>query len=105
MLDKWSPSEKIVARRVYEAGLEHEIAGLLKEFKTRAANAKTQDDIWATEEFLTESRRWLADRYTYSYSHLLVLFAALLREGHVSEGDLAGLDDEKRSFIVGLARR
>jgi hypothetical protein len=96
---KWTPSEKRIARRVYDAALERELAAVMAEFKQRAASAKEPGDIWDTEEYLTRTRKEIDGKYDYSYSRLEMLFGWLLREGRITEDELTGLAEDKIAFI------
>lgn len=69
MLDThWAPTEKRIARRVYDAALARELAEVLAEFKQRAAAAKEPGDIWDTGEYLARTRKELDGKYDYRYS-------------------------------------
>ena len=72
--DKWSAAEKKIGRRVFEAALEAALAGVMAEFKTKAAAAKTPDDMWSVERFLRERRREIDETFDYRYSRLPVVF-------------------------------
>ncbi len=50
MSEGWSASEKRIARRVYEAALNGELAEVMQTFKSMAARAAMLDDMWAVEE-------------------------------------------------------
>jgi Photoprotection regulator fluorescence recovery protein len=100
MLDThWTPSEKRIARRVYDAALERELAAVLAEFKQRAASAKEPGDIWDTEEYLTRTRKEIDGKYDYRYSQLERVFGWLLREGRITEDELTGLAEDKIAYI------
>jgi hypothetical protein len=43
-------------------------------------------------------------RYDYRYSVLPLVFAGLVRNGLLAEEELAGLAEDKREFILGVAR-
>jgi hypothetical protein len=44
-------------------------------------------------------RRKLNDKYDYRYSQLIWVFARLIREGRIREERLAGVSEEKLSYI------
>ncbi len=92
---EWTKSEKRVARRVFDAALERELAAVMAEFKLRAAAAKEADDIWATEEYLTRARKDINAKYEYSYSRMVMLLGWLLREERIAEHELDGLAEDK----------
>ena len=96
---KWSASEKKIARLAYQAALEKALAGIMAEFKARAAAAATSFDMWAIEDFLRHRRREIDEIFDYRYSRLLFVFARLIHGGHLDEALLAGLSEEKREII------
>lgn len=100
---KWSDSEKRLARRVYDAALNAELAEIVIEFKTMAAAAAEVDDVWLIQEHLYRKGREIQEKYDYRYSQLLLLFARLLREGRIQQAQLSGLAEEKLAFIRGIA--
>ena len=100
MLDThWTPTEKRIARRLDDAALARELAEVLAEFKRRAAAAKEPGDIWDTAEYLTRTRKVIDGKYDYRYSQLERVFGWLLREGRITEEELAGLAEDKIAFI------
>jgi flagellar biosynthesis/type III secretory pathway ATPase len=101
--EKWSKSEKKVASRVFEAALQAELAEIMADFKTRAAAAAEPDDMWSIEEYLRGKRREIDRKYDYRYSQLLWVFGRLLREGRIQEDQLAGIAEEKLSYIRSMA--
>jgi hypothetical protein len=99
----WSHAEKRIARRVFEAALQRELADLMAEFKRRAAAAQEPDDIWSVQEFLATARRDVDSKYDYRYSQLEIAFGRLLREGRIEERDLQGLAEDRLAFIRRVA--
>jgi hypothetical protein len=102
---KWSGSEKQVARRAYDAALEAAKAGIVAEFKAKAAAVATLSDMWAIEDDLRRQRRTLDELFDYRYSQLLFVFAQLIGQGYLDEGRLAGLSDDKLAIIRRLLER
>jgi hypothetical protein len=96
---KWSASEKKIARQAYDAALERRLAGLLTEFKAKAAAVVTSSDMWAIEDYLRERRREIDATFDYRYSQLPFVFARLISEHHLDEAQLAGLSEEKLAII------
>jgi hypothetical protein len=96
---KWSPSEKKLARQVFEQALELELNEILVEFKHRAATASTAEEMWAVRAFLAAKQREIDDKYDFRYSRLILLFSRLVREGRIRREQLDGLSDEKLSFV------
>jgi hypothetical protein len=95
----WSPSEKKVARSAYEHALEAALAKLTTEVMARAASIATPTDLWALEDYLREQRRRFDELFDYRYSRLPLVFARLIREGHLDEARLSGLSEEKLEMI------
>lgn len=54
---KWPGAEKKIARRAYDAALEAAEAGIVAEFKAKAAAVATLSDMWAIEDYLRQQRR------------------------------------------------
>ena len=105
---KWSDSEKKVARRAYERGLEARHKRFVTEFKERAAAATTPADVWEIEGFLREQRRDIEVVFDYRYSQLPLGFAGMIIRGLIDETALNGLGEEKLKTIreiVHTARR
>lgn len=95
----WSPSEKKVARRAYDAAFDKALAGIMIEFKAKAAAATTPSEMWAIKDYLGQRRREIDETFDYRYSQLPFVFAALIRRGHLDEAQLAGLSEEKLAII------
>lgn len=103
MTSEWSSSEKKIARRVFDAALQCELTEVLLHFKAMAANATEPGHMWSTEEYLSKARREIDSKYDYRYSQLHVVFGRLLREGRISEVELAGLSEENLQLIRRIA--
>lgn len=99
----WSHAEKRIARRVFEAALQRELADLMAEFKRRAADVQEPDDMWSVQEFLAAAGRDIDSKYDYRYSQLEIVFGRLLREGRIEERDLQGLAEDKLACIRRVA--
>ena len=96
---KWSHAEKKLAREVFERALETELQETIAEFKARAAAVATAEQLWDVRAFLAERQREIDEKYDYRYSQLVLVFSRLIREGRVRQEELAGLSEEKLSFI------
>jgi hypothetical protein len=96
---KWSPSEKKVASKAFDAALESALGKVMAEFKRRAAAASTPSDVWDIEDYLRRERRGIDEMFDYRYSQLLFGFTNLILRGHLEESLLDGLSDEKREII------
>lgn len=95
----WTGAEKKIARAAYDMALERAQASILAEFKRRATAATTLSEMWEVEDYLKEQRRDLDRMFDYRYSQLIIVFAALIRRGHLDENLLSGLSAEKRQEI------
>jgi hypothetical protein len=96
---KWSPSEKKVARRAFDAALDSVLGKIMVEFKRRAAAASIPSEMWDVEDYLRKQRREINEVFDYRYSQLLLVFPLLIREGHMDESLLDDLSEEKREMI------
>lgn len=95
----WSAGEKEVARRAFNAALERELASITEKVKQRANSIQRPDDLWKLERYLTRKRKEIDEKYDYRYSVLLNVFARLICDGFLSEGELAGLGEDKMNHI------
>ena len=99
----WSPSEKKLARSLYDAAVQNELSEIIVEFKARAAAISSPADMWELEDYLRDRRTAFDYKYDYRYSRLIITFGGLLREGRVRDDDLQGLSEEKRQRIHYIA--
>jgi hypothetical protein len=99
---KWSPAEKKIARSAFDAALEGALAKVMAEFKRKANALTTPSDMWGLEDYLRQERRQIEEIFDYRYSQLPLVFARLIRDGHLDENRLVGLSDEKRNIIRSL---
>ena len=97
--DKWTESEKKVARRVFETALQAELAETIETFKAKAAAISAPDDMWPLKDFLLKHQREIDAKYEFRYSRLILLFAQLLREHRITVAQLHGLSDDKLALI------
>jgi hypothetical protein len=99
MPERWSASEKKIARRAYEAARLAVLDSAFAEFKAKAAAAATVDDMWAIGDELRQRRRELEELLDYRSSQLTPVFGRLILEGHLDEAQLTGLADDKLEEI------
>jgi Photoprotection regulator fluorescence recovery protein len=102
---KWSGSERKIARSAFEAAFETALAGIMAEFKGKAAAVATPSEMWAIEDHLRRRRREVDEMFDYRYSQLPLVFAQLICKGHLDEARLAGLSDEKLEIIRNIRSR
>lgn len=101
---KWSPAEKAVARKAFDAALSRELEALIREAKNRAARISDASQLWDLERWLAERRRDLERTFDFRYSVLPIVFANLLREGRLAEEELSGLASDKLDAIRRMVR-
>ena len=97
--ETWSRSEKTVARRAYDHAHDRELAALAEEVRRRANRITEPRHIWALHDFLTRKRKEIDRKYDYRYSQLVLVFALLIRDGWLTEEELAGLGEDKLARI------
>jgi hypothetical protein len=95
----WSNAEKVVARRVFNAALQQELAELMIELKAKAQELSAAEDIWRLHDFLGRRRREIDQRYDFRYSQLIYIFGVLLLQKRIHAQDLTGLSEEKLELI------
>ena len=95
----WSPREKKIARQAFDEAAMSLLAGIMAEFKAKAAAVSEAGDMWAMERYLRERRREVEQLLDYRYSQLLLVFARLIAGGHMREEQLDGLSEDKLSAI------
>ena len=95
----WSPREKVIARQAFESALHRELEAVMSEAKERAAKTRQPSDLWDLEQYLTESRKRIDQRFDYRYSVLIFVFGNLIRLGSLTEQELLGLSEDKLDAI------
>ena len=95
----WSPAEKKIARRAFDAAVHAALAEIMAEFKDKAAAVATPADMWDLEDYLRTRRRAFNEMFDYRYSQLLRVFAQLACAGYLDETQLVGLSADKLEAI------
>jgi len=95
----WTAAEKKTARRAFDKAFERHCAAISAEVRRMLENATAPSDIWRVQEYLYEQRKTVDRIYRYSYSGLILIFSILMRDGWLTEADLAGLQQEKITRI------
>jgi hypothetical protein len=62
-------------------------------------NATAPSDVRRVHDYLSAQRKSVDKTYDYRYSRLLIVFSILMRDGWLTEPDLAGLQPEKIARI------
>ena len=97
--ETWTATEKKTARRAFDKAFERQCASITAETKRMLENVTVPSDIWRVHDYLSEHRKTVDRIYDYRYSQLLLVFSRLMRDGWLTEVDLAGLQPEKIARI------
>jgi hypothetical protein len=97
----WSKSEKVVARRAFDAALGRELHEVIQRAKQMANEIQQSSDL---EHYLTQRRKEIDRKYDYRYSRLTDVFGRLLYEGRLNEQELRDLADDKLKSIRSFAK-
>jgi Photoprotection regulator fluorescence recovery protein len=100
----WSKSEKIVARKAFDAALGRELHEVIQEAKKMASQIQHSSDLWDLEHYLTQRRKEIDRKYDYRYSQLTHVFGKLLYEKRLREEELRGLREDKLNSIRSVAQ-
>lgn len=96
----WTAAEKKVARAAFDLAVNRELASVRREVESMLAASPDVHTVWRVHEFLSDKRREIDSKYDYRYSVLISVFARLLQEGWLSEGDLRGLAADKVEAMI-----
>ena len=100
----WSRSEKVIARKAFDAALGRELHEVIQKAKQLANEIQQSSDLWDLEHYLTQRRKEIDRKYDYRYSRLTHVFGRLLHENRLSEEELRGLGEDKLKSIRSLAK-
>ena len=100
----WSRSEKVLARKAFDAALGPELHEMIQEAKKMASQIQQSSDLWDLEHDLTERRKEIDRKYDYRSSRLTHVLGTLLREGRLDEEDLRGLPEDKLKSLRSHAK-
>jgi len=100
----WSKTEKVVARKAFDAALGRELHEVIQKTKQMANGIQQSSDLWDLEKYLTQRRKEIDRKYTYRHSELAQVFGRLLHERRVSEEELRGLREDKLASIRSVAQ-
>ena len=103
----WSRSEKVIARKAFDAALGRELHEVIQQAKKMASQIQQSSDLWDLEHYLTQRRKEIDRKYDYRHSQLTQVLGRLLYEKRVRKEELRGLREDKlkpiRSFAKFLA--
>jgi hypothetical protein len=100
----WSRSEKIMARKAFDAALKRDLHEVMQEAKQMASQVQQPSDLWDLEHYLTERRKDINRKYDTRGSRLKDVMGRVLYENRIGEHDLRGLGDEKMESIRSFAQ-
>jgi hypothetical protein len=100
----WSSSEKIIARKAFDAALGRELHEVIQETQKMANQIQQSSDLWDLEHYLTQRRKEIDRKYDYRHSQLTQVFGRLLYEKRLGEEELRGLREDKLKSIRSLAK-
>ena len=100
----WSRSEKVLARKAFDAALRRELHEVIRETQEMASQIKQSSDLWDLEHYLTQRRKEIDCKYDYRYSQLTHVFGKLLYEKRLGEEELRGLQEDKLTSIRSVAQ-
>jgi hypothetical protein len=95
----WSPKEKRIARQAFEKALHKEFETAIETTKKMATQITDVDDLWKLEEYLTNCRKGITQKYDYRYAMLVYVCNRLIVEERISFEDLNGLKEGKLNYI------
>lgn len=101
---QWSKAEEQIARAAFESAYAREVAALLKDVRERSGAIATLEEVWQLHDFLSVRRHEIDGKYVYDHSALIFILAQLVKEGWLHLDELAGLEPEKRTKVLALAR-
>ena len=100
----WSRSERIIARKVFDAALKRELHEVMQETKQKANQIQEPTDVWELERYLSRRRKEIDSKYNFRSSRLTQVFGRILYERRVTEDELHGLGEDKTKAIRSCAK-
>ena len=100
----WSRSEKVIARKAFDAALGRELHEVMQEAKKMASQIQGSSDLWDLEHYLTQHRKEIDRKYDYRSSRLTQVFGRLLYEKRLREEELRSLREDKLKAIRSCAK-
>lgn len=87
----WSKSERVIARKAFDAALNRELHEIIQQAKQKASQSKRPTEVWELERYLTWRRKDIDQKYQFRTSWLKDVLGRLLYENRVLEGRSAGI--------------
>ena len=100
----WSRSEKVIARKAFDAALGRELHEVIQEAKEMASQIQQSSDLWDLEHYLTQRRKEIDHKYDFRGSRLTDVLGRLLYENRLGEKELRGLREDKLESIRSFAQ-
>ena len=83
---------------------EREVSSLIMALHNKVSEVRCSGDVWSLHDYLSAKRHEIDGKYDLRESSLLFVFAALVKDGLLSVGELDGLHRDKLVKITALAR-
>jgi hypothetical protein len=96
---KWSPDEKKVAHRAFDAALVRERMAIRRHVEALLRDTDDGTVIWAIRDYLNEVARDIDYKFDFRYSVLINVFGRLVAEGALAMDELVGLGEDKLAMI------
>jgi hypothetical protein len=96
---KWTPDEKKVAHRAFEAALVRERMAVRRHVETLLRDTDDGTVIWAIRDYLNDVAGEIDYKFDFRYSVLINVFGRLVAEGALAMDELAGLSEDKLAMI------
>lgn len=95
----WSKNEKQIAKQAFDQAYKRECDALIQQTREEFNKLLEPNMLWELNDFLTNKRAEINEKYDYRYSVLIFVFARLIKEGWLSFAELQGLGADKLSKI------
>jgi hypothetical protein len=96
---RWTKSERAIARKAFERGLNLELQQVIEQAKQMATAISQPAELWELEHHLTQRRKEIDRKYEYRGSKFPFVFGTLLHESRLTEEDLRGVGEDKLKAI------
>lgn len=100
---KWNQREKTIARAAFDKAFKNECNHIIATLKEQLNNISEPKEVWRLEDYLSEKREEIDQKYDYRYSVLIRVFGILVGEGWIEMKDLDGLEEDKLQKIQIIA--
>jgi len=101
---RWSRSERVIARKVFDAALKRELQEVMHETKQKANQIQEPGEVWELERYLNQRRKEIDGKYDFRSSRLIEVLGRLLYERRITDQELQGLQEDKLKAICSCAK-